>query len=285
VYLREVSMKRITLALCVGALVALAFPAATLASHARPKGASPSTFRLVPLFETCTSSPNGNHGSPLALPSCNPPVQASPYLTLNASDRPAPFNTTEAATGSIILKVTCVNMVNPPVENGDTPPCQANPGDQQDLTITIALNDIRCVGAGGQGNCAGGAGSLYSGKVLGSSFLRFSDHYNSFSPNPPGPDCSDTTSCAGTAVDFPMDMGAQCTNGACNYVTSADTWVVNSIQEKKRAVVAMSDVTVLDAGLNGNLVPAPPPTTGICPPACAEDDPASTFLSQGLYAP
>jgi hypothetical protein len=278
--------RRIAVVLAIAALGMLVAASAAYASHPRPKGASPLTFKLVPAFNACTTGANGNHGAPLALASCNPPVQSSNYLTLNAPDRPAPFNTAANGTGTIILKVTCVSSINPPVENGDNPPCNANAGDQEDVKIVTSTSDIRCVGATGQGMCAGGAGSLYNGKVLGTSQIRISDHYNALAPNPPGVDCSDTTSCPGTVVDLPFDVGAQCASGACNYTTSADAVVTNTVQELKRAVVGLGVLEVQDAGVDGNLVAAPPPSSGVCPPACAQGaDPAGVAFTQGLFIP
>jgi hypothetical protein len=164
-------MRRLMLALCLAALIALAFPGVVFGSHARPKSATPLSFKRVPAFQQC-DVPNGTHGSPLALPSCNPSAQEAVsddvWLTWNAPDRPAPYNTAANGSGSVTLKVTCVSSINPPVENGDTPPCNANSGDQLDLKITLATTDIRCVGNPGQAPCAGGtgvagAGSLYNG--------------------------------------------------------------------------------------------------------------------------
>ena len=43
------------------------------AGHVRPKGASPLRVSLVPAFNACTAR-TGQHGPPLAFPSCNPPV-------------------------------------------------------------------------------------------------------------------------------------------------------------------------------------------------------------------
>jgi len=275
--------KRIAVVLAVAAVAVLVTASTALASHPRPKSASPLTFKMVPAFNACTTGSNGTHGAPLALPSCNPPVQSSTNLTLNAPDRPAPFNTAANGTGTIILKVTCVSSINPPVENGDTPPCTANAGDQEDVKITASSTDIRCtIGtAGGQGNCAGNAGSLYNGKVLGSSSIRITDHYNATTGQP----CAATTTCVATVADLPFDVGAQCASGACNYTTSADAVVTNTVQELKRAVVGLGQITIADAGLNGNLVGGPPPTTGICPPACAQDDPAGVAFTQGLFIP
>jgi hypothetical protein len=293
-------MRRVLLAPVVGVVIALVVPGAALASHARPKSATPMSFKLVPAFQAC-GVPDGTHGAPLTLPSCNPPVQGSEYLTLNAPDRPAPFDTAADGTGSIAMKATCVSSINPPVENGDTPPCSANAGDQADLEITVALADVRCTGHPNQFGtaCAGGAyeagaGSLYSGKVLvNSSFAeaeawwRITDHFNTRDPNPPGADCSDTMTCPGTIrPDIPLEAGVQCSSGACNYTTSVDAVVTNMIREGHRAVLQIGQVQVWDGGRNSNLIPAPPPGSGICPPACMDEDPSEgPFLVQGLFAP
>jgi len=285
-------LKRCLVVLSLGCLVALLTATSAFALHARPKGASPLTFKLVPAMEACpgTTPINGTHGAPLALPSCNPPTQLSAQLTARAPERVAPFFGAADASATIVLKVTCVSSINPPVENGDAPPCNANIGDQEDVKITNTSAGVRCVGSPTQQLCAGGvgsvgAGSLYNGKVLGSSTIRITDHYNALTANPPGTDCTDTTSCTATVVDLPFDVGAQCTSGSCAYTTSADAVVTNTVQEQKRAVVELGQINVQDAGANGNLSPGIPPTTGICPPACSEDDPSNVAFVQGLFLP
>jgi len=288
-------LKRCLIVLSLGCVVALMTATSAFALHARPKAATPMTFKLVPAFEACpgTTAINGTHGAPLALPSCNPPTQLSKELTARAPERVAPYLGAADATATIILKVTCVSSISPPVENGDTPPCNANLLDQEDVKITNSSTGVRCVGdptPPGQQMCAGGigaagAGSLYSGKVLGSSTIRITDHYNALAPNPVGTDCSDTTSCTATVVDLPFDVGAQCSAGSCSYITSADAVVTNTVQEQKRAVVELGQINVQDAGVDGNLSPGIPPTTGICPPACSQDDPSNVASVQGLFLP
>ena len=58
----------------------------TSASHVRPKGATPLSASMVPAYKAC-ATPNRTHGAPLAFPSCNPPVQASSYLTVGLAGR------------------------------------------------------------------------------------------------------------------------------------------------------------------------------------------------------
>jgi hypothetical protein len=50
-------------------------------------------------------------------------------------------------------------------------------------------------------------------------------------------------------------------------------------------VIEMGAVEVQDAGLNGNLTPAPAPASSSCPPACQQDDAASLYLTQGILVP
>lgn len=273
-------MKRFSLIFAVAALGLLVTASSALAEHARPKGASPLNFRLVPAFVACGgSSPTGmTHGPPLAVPSCSPPDESSNYLTLNAPDRAAPYNTAANGTGVITLQVTCLHpgTTTQVTGAGANPPC-TNAGDQADVKVTVAAGDVRCVTI--SGGCAA-AGGLYSGKVLGTSQIRITDHYNQIVPNPTGADCSDTISCVATAIDLPFNIGAQCTAGACNYVTSADLTVPGAVQELKRAVVGLGAIEVYDAGADGDLAGAN------CPPTCAQNGvDHNVAFTQGLFIP
>jgi hypothetical protein len=273
-------MRRTTLTLALGGLLLLALTSTALASHARPKSASPMNYRLVPAFDFCTNF-NGIHEGTFRISSCVPPTQSSDYLTWNAPDRPAPFNTAVDGTGVVTLKMTCL-VGNPPTENGDPAPCTATAGDQLDVLHTQSIADVRCVGVVGQGNCSAGAGSLYNGKLTSVASITITDHNNALSPNPPGPDCSDTSTCAGTTPRFPMTIASQCINGSCNTATSWDTVLAATIKEGKRAGFEILTFTVNDAGLDGNLVPS---GTASCPPACMDNDPAGTFLRSGIFGP
>src|SRR3954463_3095435 len=93
--------KLLPLALGVGALGVLIFSQAAGASHVRPKGASPFRASMVPAFKAC-ATPNRTHGAPLAFPSCNPPVQASNFLTIGSPDA---NGAAANATGFVLLRV------------------------------------------------------------------------------------------------------------------------------------------------------------------------------------
>lgn len=278
------NLKRFSLVFAVATVGLLVAASSAFGAHARPKAASPLTFKLVPAFNQClgSSPPGMTHGAPLALPSCSPPVQTSAYLTLQAPDRAAPFTGPADGTGTIILKVTC-HTPGTTTEVG-TSPCTApaTPGEEIDVRVSTTSTGVRCVGAAGQMHGPHGgpsaacpANTLYNGMVLGQATIRVSDHYNG-APGFTSP---------GTMIDLPFSVGAQCSAGACNYTTSSDLVVTDVAKEGKRAVVGLGQLTVQDAGLNGDLVAAPAPTTGICPPACAQDDAAAVAFTQGLFIP
>jgi hypothetical protein len=213
-------------------------------------------------------------------------IQSSTYLTMNAPDRSAPYNTAANGSGLITFATSCLNpgTTTQVTSANTTPPCN-DAGDQEDVKVTVTMGDIRCVGVGGQGNCAA-AGGVYSGKLLLDLPMRVTDHRNQIVPNPTGADCSDTISCTATTDFITLPIGLQCVSGTCNYTTSADLTVPGLVQELKRTVVQLGAVEVQDAGLNGNLAAAPSPFAGACPPACqADSDANTTFLTQGLFVP
>jgi hypothetical protein len=243
------------LTLAIGSLAVLAISSTAYATHPRPKSATPMTFRLVLAFNQCTS-PSGNHNPPLALPSCIP-VQTSSFLTMNAPDRVAPFNQPATFAGYVIQKWVSTPDIN--------------------VTVSTSGGGVRCVGVGGQALCSGGPASTYNGKVLVEKTLRITDHANNIPGCPPN--------CPGTMTDFPLQVGVQCNLGDCNIATSFNGVIPGMIATGFRAVIEEGQLQVQDAGLNGNLVAAGPPTSGVCPPACTQDDPATLYMVQGMFAP
>jgi hypothetical protein len=230
--------------------------------YARPKAATPTDISLVPAFNECISS-NGSHGAPLASPSCNPPIQSSSFLTFNAPDRSAPYNTSVAGTGSLSMKVYCTN--------NEVVPCPTA-GDQLNVRLDAGLTDVRCVAA--TGGCSS-AGGTYSGKVLFRIPIRMTDRLNDVVFDE-----------AGTVPDVTFEFGVQCSAGSCNAVTTnADAVIPDLVKEQKRAIWQLGRVEVLDGGSDGNLGIAPSPGSGSCPPACVGNGGETVFLRQGLFAP
>src|SRR3954463_8940718 len=81
-------MKRrlvLSVPLVLGMLAATLAIQPASATHPRPKGATPIRVPFVPAYKPCTAA-NRTHGAPLAFPSCNPPEQVSPYLTIGTPD-------------------------------------------------------------------------------------------------------------------------------------------------------------------------------------------------------
>jgi hypothetical protein len=244
---------------------------AALAAHARPNSASPLTFQMVPAFKPATPCAGtvSTHGAPLAVPSCNPPVQVSSFLTLNDPTRAAPYTGPANGKGRIILSVACLNP-GTTTPTGQNPPC-SNAGDQIDVKIDSTSTETRCTTT--SGGCSA-PDALYNGKVLGVSTIQISDHNNTS-----GQACD--PNCPATVTALPFSVGAQCTAGSCNYVTSADLTVPGVTQEGKRAVVELGQLQVQDAGSDGNLAGAN------CPPTCAQNpgDGSGIAFVQGLFVP
>jgi hypothetical protein len=198
------------------------------ASHVRPKGATPLRASVVPAFKACTA-PNRTHGAPLAFPSCNPPVQASNFLTVGSPDaNGAGAN----STAFILLKVDSV------------PP--------EDVLITSTGTDIRCLPATAAAVCNSpnaGDGPDYSGQVQGNATIRISDHYNGAGLNE-----------AATVVDIPFPVNGQCANtsltsigGTCTTNTTANAVVPGAVKDNQRGIVEIGQLSINDGGADGQV--------------------------------
>ena len=214
------------MALAVGALGLMAVSQIASGSHVRPKGATPLRASLVPAFKAC-GTPNRTHGAPLAFPSCNPPVQASNYLTVGTPDaNGAGAN----AVGSVLLRVK-----------------SSSP---EDVLINSSGTDVRCLPATSASVCNsanGTDGPDYSGQLQGNATIRISDHYN-------GPSLNE----AATVVDIPFPVNGQCVNtvsttigGTCSVATSANAVVPGSVKDTQRGVVEIGQLQIFDGGAGG----------------------------------
>jgi hypothetical protein len=196
-------------------------PALPYVGYARPKGATPVNVTLVPAYDEC-SDQNGSHGAPLAVPSCNPPVQSSGYLTVGTPDANGkPAN----ATGKVILKVL-----------GESP-IDFDNGDQADVQITAGFTDVR-----NKPDL-----SDYTGELRALLGLRITDGFNGTSLRHPA-----------TAADAPLGFTVTCSptaggeGGACNLTTTVDAMMTDVAREGKRAVWGLSQVRVFDGGADGD---------------------------------
>jgi hypothetical protein len=201
------------------------------ATHARPKGATPLRISLAVAYQACTSS-NRVHaaGTPLQVPSCNPPAQQSSLLTVGTGD--AWPGTTPKAVGFVRF--------------------DAKTTSPQDVLIGANITDVRCIGNSVSGACGvantdNASVPDYTGQLTGAVTARITDHYSSpgFFP---GTDPA-------TVVDFPLTLPIGCSSTAdttvgstCNVSSSVNTVYPGAITDGQRAnIEAVSIVTVRDS--------------------------------------
>jgi hypothetical protein len=246
--------KALPLTLAAGAIAMMVGAEVASAEHVRPAGASPFRVSMVPAFRQCTA-PNRAHGTPLAFPSCNPPVHLSNSITIG---EPTVWPGTNAnSTGWVKLKVVA-GVPGPP--------------DDSDVLITAEGKDVRCKGATttcGNANAAGGAD--YIGQLEGNATIRITDNFSNDPGPPPGPFTDHAT-----VVDIPFPVVSGCANtgntnigGLCTANTSANATVPGAVKDGKRAVVEIGQLQISDGGPDG----------------LASSAPNALFSVQGIFIP
>ena len=98
-----------------------------LIGHVRPLSASPLRVSLVPAFAQCTS-PNREHGPPLAFPSCNPPV-GSAVAGVGHPDSGIDGGSAVKSGGYMSFRV----IVGTP-----------GPPEDSDVIVKAEISDVRC---------------------------------------------------------------------------------------------------------------------------------------------
>jgi hypothetical protein len=183
-------------------------------NYPRPKGASPAEIYLVPAYASC-AAPNRTHGSPLAFPSCAPPLQTSGQLTVGTPDA---NGQAPKSIASVIYKAKTTSF--------------------EDLLIKIAISDVR-----NRSDL-----SDYTGELQLNTPVRITDRDNGPSLSEPGTIVDFlfpiTFSCSATAD---TTVGA-----ACNVQTSINAVVPGSISDGKRAVWQLGQASVDDGGPDGD---------------------------------
>jgi hypothetical protein len=226
---------------------------AASATHPRPKGATPLRVSLAVAYKAC-ASPNRQHGAPLATLSCNPPVQASSFLTVGTGD--AWPGTQPKSIGSVRLDVKTSSP--------------------EDVKIVSSISDVRCIGNSAAGFCStantDNAGVPdYSGQLNGTANIRITDHFNG--PIGACGACADPATgqdlafpVIGTCATTPGDgtVGSNCTAN-----TTANGTVLGSVQDNKRANVEVQQININDGGADGTAA-----TTG-----------NTLFETQGIWIP
>jgi hypothetical protein len=204
---------------------------------------------LVPAYEQCTA-PNRTHGPPLAFPSCNPPAQASDFLTVGTPDA---NGASAESVGSVRIDV----IVGAP-----------GPPDDTDILIRPHITDVRCkpaVSTCGSANAAGGPD--YTGELEGNATLRITDHWNGTSAGG-GPDPA-------TMNDIPFPFALSCTATPDSSTGSickepSTTCLGCFLQlEGKRTLAQLAQFEIWDGGADGR--------------AATEDN--TLFMVQGVFIP
>jgi hypothetical protein len=235
------------LALAVGGLGLMMLAEVATATHPRPASATPLRFSLVPAYNQCTAS-NRMHGPPLGFPSCNPPVQASSFLTVGTPD------SNSAVANSVgSVRITVI-------------PHQCCP--DQDVAISGSISDVRCKpGVSTCGNANSADGPDYTGELQGNATIRITDHNNATAPGG-GTDPA-------TVVDIPFPVNMNCVGTAATSIGSTCTISTSAVAVEgtsssfPRAVVEVTQFQVFDGGSDG-LVSTTPNTL---------------FMNQGVFVP
>jgi hypothetical protein len=188
--------------------------------YPRPKGATPLRASLVVAYPQCTS-PNRQHGGPLNVQSCNPPNQASGFLTVGTGD--AWPGTTPKMVGSARYDVV--------IDNPGTPNT-----DESNVKINVGVSDVR----------KKSDLTDYTGQLKEQSTLRIIDRDN-------GP------SEVGVTQDIPLSYTVPCTatsadttvGSDCTLVTTANAVTPGTVKGNKRTIWNMGKVDVFDGGSDG----------------------------------
>jgi hypothetical protein len=193
-------------------------------AYVRPKGATPLRTSLVPAYEPC-SAPNSTHGAPLEQPSCTPPQQSSPNLTVGTPDaNGAPVS----SSGSVLYKVQVGNPTNM-VEDAD-------------VRIDVRISDVR----------SRADLTDYAGELMAVVDARITDRLNSLAPPLFPADMTGTVQDTPLSVTIPCAVTATATGSTCAVNTTADALVPGIVTEDSRAVWAMDKINVFDGGPDGD---------------------------------
>jgi hypothetical protein len=188
--------------------------------YPRPRGAAIMRVPLVPAYSAC-AAPNRTHGPSLTFPSCNPPAQSSPHLTVGTPDA----NGT-AANSSGEVKFTAI---------AGSP---ATPADEGDVGIAASITDVRQRITGVPD---------YVGQLQLDMTLRITDKLNGSAPGDQG-----TTSDVPFPVTVPCTPTVATTIGAsCAVNTTADAVLPGVVRELKRTIWQMNRIALLDGGADG----------------------------------
>ena len=250
-HLRAANLRLPLLSLMLATGVLFGVSSIALATHVRPKGATPKRDSLVIAYKPCPVGGGGaSHALPAGYPSCPGPTQSSPWLTagtMSANGLPANF------IGSTRLDLCPAGCAGFP------------PG--EDIKITISITDVRCTAALAGATPAvcgpGGALDKYLGTVKVIFPMQITDHCNVAGPPPaacPAPPGLAATGPPGP-YSFPLPVTVGCGGGppgvgsTCALVTT-----MNVISGPPGLIIAgqqhnieIGTITVQDGGMDGSV--------------------------------
>jgi hypothetical protein len=185
--------------------------------YARPRGASPAHFALVPANRECTT-PNRTHGAPLSFGSCAPARLSSDWLTAGTPDN------NQLPSAMVAYFQASVRPGNP-----------ANTTDEADVTLGVFVNDV-------YNNTRFTKDEFdYAGTLRAAVPLKITD-----TDNLPG---------AGTTQPFLFGFQVPCVSngdpnvgGTCSVMTSVETLVPGAVKEGSRAIWEIGQTRVYDGG-------------------------------------
>ena len=182
-------------------------------SYVRPKSAGEVRVSLVPAFAPCTT-PNREHGPPLAFGSCAPPGPESSRLTVGIGDgNPALAN----STGFVRMLVM---------------PGAPGPPEDSDVTVRLVLSSVM----------RASDLSEYTGAVRGEVRVRLTDRE-------PGSIASTIHDFPfGFSVPCVATPGSSAEAARCTATTSVDALVPGAIKDGYRAMWELGRVDVYDGG-------------------------------------
>jgi TolB protein len=190
-------------------------------SYPRPKGATPLYASLTIGYVPCVS-PDGEHGPPLASPSCSGPAQTSAHLTVGTGDSNGLPARNE---GHLLMRVQ--------------PGIPSTPADEADVELDFFLDDVFTT-----------ALADYTGELRARVPLQITDKDNT--PHPGGPG-------AATTVEIPLELVVSCTpvadpqeGSACAATTTADALAPGTVKEERRSIWQLGRVEVYDGGPDGD---------------------------------
>lgn len=237
------SKRRIGLAFVFSGLAALTVSSVALATHARPRGATPKLDALVIDYRPCPAggAPN-THGMPLAVPSC-PPVKMSPFLTVGTPD----VNGVAAMNAGVVRQDV---VLAPP-----------------DITVNANMTDIRCEPPLPAAVCVpnGPGPPAYTGSTEILVPIDITDHCNypgapAGCPAPP-PGLASTVSMTVTLrFGMPCAIVAPGVGSTCSTSTSWNAIIPGVIPPAAagtRMNIEVQQVSVTDGGPDGNAGTAP----------------------------